>query len=295
MRIEDAVVFLKLAEQLNIGRTAERVGLTQSAVTKVVQRLEAEFGLPLVERGASGVVLTGAGTLMRRKAEELVASFESLRHEMAAAQSAQKGVVRVGTVPALLDVKLLPVLTKWRRKYPELLLQISVKVSDELIEMVGNGGLDLAMCFSPTQRSNLQSESLGPQRYHVVARAGHPLAQSGKCTMAALSRAQWLLPAPTVGMRAWVEDAFTRNGLPLPVTAVQADTSTAQFASLIRSTDLLTALMTPMFRSPAAKGLVELPFAAPKKTQPLVLLTRRATYLSAAAVALRDALKDAFT
>ena len=81
----------------------------------------------------------------------------------------------------------------------------------ELIEMVSGGNLDLAVCFSLTQRSDLQSESLGPQRYHVVARTGHPLAQPGKGSMEALSRAQWLLPAPSVGMR--VEDAFARQGL----------------------------------------------------------------------------------
>ena len=122
-----------------------------------MQRLESEFDLPLIERGASGVVPTAAGLLMRRKAEELLASFDGLRHEMTAAHSAQKGTVRVGTVPALLDGKLVPVLTKWRRRYPDLLLQISVKVSDELIEMVSGGNLDLAVCFSLTQRSDLQA------------------------------------------------------------------------------------------------------------------------------------------
>jgi hypothetical protein len=79
-----------------------------------------------------------------------------------------------------------------------------------------------------------------------------------------------------------------------PVTAVQTDSSTAQFASLIRGSGLLTALMTPMLRSPAGQGLVELPFEAPQNVQPQVLLTRRASYVPAAAAALRDALQRAF-
>ncbi|OZI71817.1 LysR family transcriptional regulator [Bordetella genomosp. 12] len=294
MRIEDADVFLKLAEHQNVRRTAERVGLTQSAVTKVLQRLELEFGLPLMERSASGVVLTKAGHLLHGKAADLVASYESLRHDMAAAQSAQKAVARVGIIPALLDAKLLPVLAVWRKQHPGQFLQISVKVSDELTEMVSQGDLDLAIGFAPTPRSELQALALGPQRYHVVVRAGHPLTLPGRSTMQALAQAEWLLPAPSVGMRLWVEKAFLDLNLPAPVTAVQTDTSTAQFASLIRASNLITALMTPMFLSPAGKGLVELPFDAESSMQPLVLLTRRAAYLSPATLALRDALHRAF-
>lgn len=294
MRIEDAGIFLVLADQQNVRRTAERVGLTQSAVTKVLQRLEAEFGLTLVERGAAGVLLTEAGQLLREKARDLVSAFEGLQHDMAAAQTAQKGTVRVGIVPALLDAKLLPTLAAWRKKHPGLLLQISVKVSDELIEMISRGTLDLAVCFSLTPSADLYCLALPPQRYHVVVRSGHPLAQSGKCSMKALAAAEWLLPAPSVGMRLWVEQAFVKMGLPTPVTAVQTDTSTAQFAGLIRATDLVTALMTPMFTSSAGRGLVELPFAAESRVQSLALLTRRAAYLSPATIALRDALHQAF-
>ncbi|AHV91543.1 LysR family transcriptional regulator [Bordetella holmesii] len=294
MRIEDAEVFLKLAEHQNVRRTAERVGLTQSAVTKVLQRLEAEFGLPLMERRASGVVPTRAGQLLQEKALALIGSYDSLRHEMAAAQSAQQSVVRVGIIPALLDAKLLPVLAIWRKQHPGQFLQISVKVSDELTEMVCQGDLDLAIGFAPTPRSDLQTLALGPQRYHVVVRAGHPLSLPGRSTMQALAQAEWLLPAPSVGMRLWVERAFIDLGLPIPVTAVQTDTSTAQFAGLIRASNLVTALMTPMFMSPAGKGLVELPFDAESSMQPLVLLTRRAAYLSPTTRALRDALHRAF-
>lgn len=294
MRIEDASVFLALADLQNVRRAAERMGLTQSAVTKVLQRLEDEFGLKLAERGGSGVVLTDAGALLRTQAESLLASYQSLRNEMAAAHSSQKGIVRIGTVPALLDVKLLPVLSEWRRQYPSLLLQISAKVSDELIRMVSEGQLDLAICSSLMPRADLQSLNLGLQRYHVVSRAGHAFAQTPTVSMTELSKAEWLLPGPTVGMRLWVEAAFAQCGLPAPLTVVQTDTSTAQFSSLIKSSNLITALMTPMFHSPAAEGLVELPFNASTNIQPLVLLSRRAAYLSPATVVLREMIQREF-
>ncbi|XAH24631.1 LysR family transcriptional regulator [Xylophilus sp. GW821-FHT01B05] len=294
MRIEDAKIFLALAEQRNLRRTAERAGLTQSAVTKVLQRLEQEFGLKLAERGPGGLVLTDAGLLLRKRAASLVLSFDNLRKEMTAARSAQSGTVRIGTVPALLDSNVIPLLARSRAQQPALRLQVSVKVSDELIEMVTAGELDLAICFLQDSKDDLRCESLGPQRYHVVVRQGHPLAAPGAASMEALSRADWLLPAPAVAMRRWIEQAFVALGLPEPTTAVQTDTSTASFGALIRSTDLVTALMTPMLQSPVSRDMVELPFQGAQLTQQLGLVFRKTAYLSQATLDMRDAIHYSF-
>ena len=112
--------------------------------------------------------------------------------------------------------------------------------------------------------------------------------------MGELSKAEWLLPAPSVGMGQWVEDGFVAAKLPIPRTVVQTDTSTPHFAELIRRTNLVTAVMTPMLASQLASGLVEIPFTAQHAPQPLVLLSRRASYLSPAVVALRNALQQEF-
>lgn len=294
MRFEDAQVFLLLGEQLNVRRTADRIGLTQSAVTKVIQRLEAEFGLRLVERGASGVVMTEAGRLMLLKAKEVSAAVQSLRNEMASMQCALAGTVRIGVVPALLEEKLLPAVSAWRSQHAGMQLQISVKVSDELIEKVRCGQLDLAVCFCLQPGSELRADKLGEQRYHVVVRAGHPLTGPSGTSMSSLAAAQWLLPGPSVAMYRWVEDAFTACGLPAPKTAVQTDTSTAQFASLVKGSDLVTVVMTPMLRSAACNGLVELPFEAGTPVQPLVLLSRRRAHQSVPVRDLQELLKRSF-
>lgn len=294
MRIEDAKVFLALAEQRNLRRTAERTGLTQSAVTKVLQRLEEEFELKLAERGPGGVVLTDAGILLRKRAANLLVSFDNVHKEMAAARSAHSGVVRIGTVPALLETNVIPLLAASRERRPDLRFQVSVKVSDDLIEMVGAGELDLAICFLQDSRDELRCESLGPQRYHVVVRQGHPLAAEGAATMEAMSRADWLLPAPTVAMRRWIEQGFTALGLPIPPTAVQTDASTSLFGALIRSTDLVTALMTPMLQSPVGRDMVELPFQGAQLTQQLGLVFRKTAYLSQATLDMRDAVHQSF-
>jgi len=79
MRLEDLQVFSVLAQLGNLRRTADKVGLTQSAVTKVLHRLEAELGLPLVERRTRGAVLTPAGTTLLERATALGSAVKDLR------------------------------------------------------------------------------------------------------------------------------------------------------------------------------------------------------------------------
>lgn len=294
MRIEDAQVFLKLAETRSVRKAAEQSGLTQSAATKVLQRLEQQFDMRLAERASGGLQLTDAGRLLQTRCLELVLSADNLHREMGAASAAQRGTVRVGTVPALLDSHLLPVLAQSHAQRPDISLQVSVKVSDELSLMVQTGQLDLAICFLPVASDELQWENLGPQRYHVVVRPGHPLAAPGQATMRALSQAKWLLPGPQVAMRQWIEQSFLALKLPLPRTVVQTDWSTAFFGSLVRSCDLVTALMTPNIRGAQTGEWVELPFKSQQRPQELGLMFRRTAYLSPAAMQLRQAIHRAF-
>lgn len=297
MRIEDAMIFLKLSELKNVRKASERLNLTQSAVSKVLQRLETEFDVVLAQRGPDGIVLTSEGTLLREKAEHLLASYDALRHEMQAARAARLGQIRIGTIPALLDERVLPLLAQLRKTRQDLRFQIKVKVSDELIEMVTLGELDLAICFMPDAAAPgpLQCERIAGEESHVVARKGHPLVSSREPSMEALSRSEWLLPAKTVAMRQWVDRSFVNLGLTAPVSVIETDASTAIYASLISDSDIVTAFLTATLRSRAMEGLVELPFIKASSEQSLTLLFRRSAYLSPAARELRELIHRNFS
>lgn len=296
MRLEDAVVFLKLSEVKNVRRASERLGLTQSAVSKVLQRLEVEFDTVLAVRGPEGLALTEDGLLLQKKAQALILSYESLQHEMHAAHSARQGHVRIGTIPALLQEKVLPMLVHLRRAQREMTFQLKVKVSDELIEMVSRGELDLAICFMPDAQvpNQLQCEKIARERYHVVARRGHPSTAKQPPSMAALAQCEWLLPAKTVGLRQWVDRSFATVGLPSPPTVIETDAATTLYSTLIRQSDIVTVFLSASLKSPAMEDLVELPFAGASSEQSLTLIFRRSAYLSPAARKLRNLIHKTF-
>ncbi len=110
MRLEDLEVFRAVHDTGSFQRAAHRVGLSQSAVTKVVRRLEDEFGLQLVERGVRTAALTPAGRTLYARALELGGLVNSTRSDMAGEAAALRGSIRLGVVPALLNSVATPVL-----------------------------------------------------------------------------------------------------------------------------------------------------------------------------------------
>lgn len=294
MRFEDLRVFTVVAQQGSLHGAAQAMGLTQSAVTKAVQRLEAAFGLRILNRSRRGIALTPAGEVLLERSQRLELGVADLQAEMASMRSAESGVVRLGTIPALLEPTLIPLLARLRRRRPQVQCHVELQTSARLTASVQAGRLDFALAVvSGRVPDELQAEPLDQLRYHIVGRLGHPLAQQPP-NLAALAQADWLLPPQGIGMRTAIDQFFVDAGLPPPRAAVQADTSSAWFAELLRQTDMVAAFTDLMMSSRLGLGLQVLPFSEIPLTNDLRLLFRRAAYLSPLLDEVRAELKASF-
>ena len=99
MRLEDLQAFLKVADCGNLHRAGAVLGLTASALSKTLVRLEVAAGMPLVERTGTGVVLTAAGHSLREHAGRVALAMGDLRHDLGEQRQARAGTVRVGVLP----------------------------------------------------------------------------------------------------------------------------------------------------------------------------------------------------
>ncbi|CAG2150749.1 HTH-type transcriptional regulator GbpR [Cupriavidus yeoncheonensis] len=292
MRIEDLRVFAVLAEAQSLHRAAQKTGLTQSAVTKILQRLEAEFELPLVDRGGRGIELTAAGRLLLERAADVRESVAQTYAEMAAAKSASAGRIRIGVVPALLESALLPTVARYTTREAAISFAMSVQVSTLLFEELKDGRLDLALCFKPESTPDeLNSDDFGPQRYRIAVRRGHPLTNA-KGEPALLQSARWLLPVAGHGMRQLVEKYFERHGLGAPQIVVETDASTSLLTSLVRNSDLVTMLTDRMLETAAGRDLVALPYETEFESR-VQLFYRRKAFMSPVVQKFRTALHAA--
>lgn len=294
VNLKDLRTFQKLAQLGNMHSAATALGVTQPALSKAVRRLETHFGVRLFERTARGVALTAMGRALYARNLTLTQLVDDIRVELDDLRSGQSGLLRVGTVPALVDAVVAPALVAMRAGQPAVAFQVQVQLSNALLRELTAGRLDLVLCaVQDDVPPELACSLLGTQSSHVVAREGHPLFRT-RASVAGLADYEWVLPPRDVGLRAWVEQMFTAAGLPGPRLLIEADASPVVFASVVRASDALTVLTADSLCNPIAAGIRPLPQPVPNWNLSMALFWRRAAYVSAPMRACRDELGRRF-
>ncbi len=294
MQLKDLRTFAFVVQTGNLHQAAERLGVTQPAISKAVRRLETALNVRLLERTARGVALTEFGKALYQRSSMLEIMTDAIHTEIADMRHGRAGVLRLGTVPALVEKVVAPVLAHFLETQRDVRFQMRVQLSNELLRDLQQGDLDLVIAAMPASGAkDLNHLLLGRQQACVVACRNHPLAQGG-FTLADLATQKWLLLPADITLRQWVESMFLEAGVPVPEVFVETDASPAIFAALVRNTRLLTVLTRDMLDSPMGAGLVPLPAPAPTWSIQLALFWRRQAYFSALMSSCREQIVEAF-
>jgi DNA-binding transcriptional LysR family regulator len=159
--------FVTLAEQLHFGRTADRLHITQPALTKQIQRLEEAVGGALVRRGYREVRLTPAGEVLlphaARLLEESAAALDIARR----AVRGQLGVLRLGF--GLATVQLLPdLLLRFRSAFPGVELRLRDMPTPSQVGALVNGDLDVGFVRLPISEPGIETRPVLRERLVVL-------------------------------------------------------------------------------------------------------------------------------
>jgi DNA-binding transcriptional LysR family regulator len=167
MDINLARTFLEIVAAGNFGRAAERLHVTQTAVSARVRLLEQLLGRQLFVRNKAGASLTPAGERFMRHARSLVQVWERARHQVAV-PTGRRAVVTVGCEASLWDPLLLDWLLWMRRAAPHLALRAEVGPPERLLGQVAQGAVDIAVVYAPQQRPGLEVELLIEEKLVLV-------------------------------------------------------------------------------------------------------------------------------
>lgn len=180
MEIALARTFLEIVGTGNFIRAAERLHVTQTAVSVRVRTLESMLGRKLFTRSKSGATLTAAGEEFLRYAPSLVQLWERARHNVAVPQG-RRAVVSIGGELSLWNPFLLDWLVWMRRTAPQIAVRTHVDLAKDLMNQVGEGIIDVAVLYAPQHRPGLKIESLMKEKLVLVTtgRRGTP-ARSGE-------------------------------------------------------------------------------------------------------------------
>ena len=184
--------FVAVAREGNVRRAAERLYLSQPALTARIQGLEAHLKAPLFRRTRTGMVLTHAGRAFLPYAER---SLEALRGGAALVSELAEGVTGelvIGSAPAVSAYVLPELLARYSARHPDVRLLVRTHHSEELVAMVTRGDIHLAV-VRELRDARVRMRPLFEDELVLVARPDHPFALVGAVDIDAIHRAQLIL------------------------------------------------------------------------------------------------------
>lgn len=149
MELRHLRYFVRVAEELNFTRAAEKLRIAQPALSRQVRDLEDEVGVDFFRRGTRGVTLTSEGKLFLAEARELLANLERSIERVRALTRGDYGELNVGYSPTPTMEFLNTVLTRFRKAAPGISLALHDLSGNELLSGLHDGSLDLALMQKP--------------------------------------------------------------------------------------------------------------------------------------------------
>ena len=174
------VQFVVLARTKNFTRAAEELHLSQSALSRAIQKLEDQLGQPLFERKPREIVLTDLGGLLLDRAKEILKLMEDTFSELS--EAGKRGRVRLGAIPTIAPYFLPTLLASFAKKHPEISVIVQEDTTDMLIKRCSHGEIDLALLALPVITRQLDIEPLFDEELLLLLPLGHPLEAEKKIT-----------------------------------------------------------------------------------------------------------------
>ncbi|GAA4356650.1 LysR family transcriptional regulator [Variovorax defluvii] len=253
-------VLLRLAELGSIQKTADAIGLTQSAVTQTLAYLEDMLGAPLFERHARGVRPTAAGRALVPVARRLMLGISDGAEAVVSVRERSAGVVRLMASATATHGLLAGALPEFCRRFPGIQILLREGEGEEQLLAIARAEVDLVICRQPAVLpEGWEFHPLREDRFAIVCRPAHPLAARRAVRWPDMARATWISLPAGLGARTKLDALFEQHFKTAPATFPVVTQSLSVIMQLLRAFDLLAVLPLNLVRPQLDSGeLVEL-------------------------------------
>ena len=168
--------FSVVAEELNFTRAAQRLSMSQPPLSNQIRALEEELGTPLFVRGGRSLQLTEAGKLLYRRAAQLLDLADRTREEVGNLAMGLSGTLCLGSVAGLAPFLAARWLAGFREEYPLVRFEIVNGSSDDIIDQIQRGCIELGIIAAPYDSEHLEGIPVGDEPWCAIMSDGNPLA-----------------------------------------------------------------------------------------------------------------------
>jgi DNA-binding transcriptional LysR family regulator len=239
MELRDIEYFSVVAKHGNLGRAAEALGMSQSALSKSLRRLEQEMRAKLVKRTPKGVELTAEGSTLLSRVRQVQLSLDDVAREVTNVSQGLAGHLRVASGPGHAFYLLPAACSALIKDAGNVTLSVRDLGRAGAIQALRNGEVDVAItAIRPSLEHDIVQEHLYDDKYVVCASVNHRLASKKHVTLADVAQECWAQSEPTFALWQRMHQVFEEHGLPAPRVTIEAPSPTLRL-SLIASSNLL--------------------------------------------------------
>lgn len=176
MNLHHLELFHAVASRGNLSRAADDLFTSQPSVSKQLRLLEDSLGVKLLDRLPRGVALTDAGRILAEHAREIFAHRDRAVRDLDDLAGLGRGRLSIAASRTVGSYLLPTILSKYSALHPAIVLEVRVTNTQRSIEMVRQGGAEIALVEGPVEADEVVGEVFGSDELVVVAAPGHPLA-----------------------------------------------------------------------------------------------------------------------
>ena len=193
MELRQLNSFVVVAEELNVGRAAVRLHLTQPSLSRQIAALEHDLGVELFARVRRRFVLTAAGAAFLADAKELLRQAEEAVRNAQRTQRGELGTLRLRFVQSATFEALPRLLGAFREAYPEVVLDLQTLTTLQQTDALRDGRIDVGLLRLPGAEPGLSSRVVSQDPLVVALPAKHRLAQRKRISLAELAEDAFVL------------------------------------------------------------------------------------------------------
>jgi DNA-binding transcriptional LysR family regulator len=276
LNLRDIRALIAVADAGSFTRAAERLHLSQPALTVQIRRLEEVVGARLFDRNSRKVALTPAGRELLPLLQKSLRDMEGVLRDARALGVGESGTIRIACLPTFAASVLPELILALRRDVPRAGFQVRDGVASLVNALVRGEDVDIGLTGGEITDPLLDVLHAGVDRLVAVCPQAHPLANKRRVSLDELMRAPLVLTAPGTSVRAVVDAALAgahRGPEPLEIACEPTYMMTA--VAMVRAGLGVTILPETAREVRAEPGLVARPIAHAAFVRPIAIVKRR--------------------
>lgn len=217
MNLSRVLTFHEAAETLNFSAAAQKLSITQPAVSAQIHNLEEDLGVKLFNRVGKNISLTEAGEVLRGYSRRIFRLLEEAGAVMDDLRLVRRGTLKIGTTTTYAGHIMPPLLSRFKAEFPMVKVVLHEGSSLDIAKRVAKLELEVAVVAYSGALKNVQFELLRQEELVLVLPPGHPLAAHQSIPAKSLAREKFILREKGSSTRLITRDLFRRHRINPPV------------------------------------------------------------------------------